>query len=63
MSTKTDARRNTENIEGKKRTNKPSMYINVKIEKLLHDKDKLLERWKEYIQEHGDLDDAREIIS
>ena len=40
------------NIAGKKRANKPSLSIKDKNGKLLHDKDKILERWKEYI---GDL--------
>ena len=39
------------NITGKKRANKPSLSIKDKNGKLLHDKDKILDRWKEYIGE------------
>ena len=38
-------------ITGKKRTNTPSLSIRDKNGKLLHDKEKILERWKEYIGE------------
>ena len=35
-------------LTGKKRANKPSSSIRDKNGKLLHDKDKILDRWKEY---------------
>ena len=35
-------------ITGKKRKNRPSISIKDKNGKLLHDKEKLLKRWKEY---------------
>ena len=38
-------------LTGKKRSNEPSLSIKDKNGKLLHDKDKILERWKEYIGE------------
>ena len=46
-------------LTGKKSSNKPSLSIKDKNGILLDDKDKILERWKEYIGEIFDATDLR----